>query len=147
MAAATGQCADAPNGSTNARPRLSDEASDATVALAFQRRFGFCITDYEANQAFHHRHGHRRRQDRADRTARAHLRERGVNAAALKPVCSGSRDDARVFRAALAARSRSTKSIRGISMRPLRRLAARRENKRVTLRRGAGVHPRDAKAV
>jgi len=30
-----------------------------------------------------------------------HLRERGVNAAALKPVCSGGRDDARVLRAAM----------------------------------------------
>ena len=30
-----------------------------------------------------------------------HLRERGVNAAALKPVCSGRRDDARALRAAM----------------------------------------------
>ena len=30
-----------------------------------------------------------------------HLRERGVNAAALKPVCSGGRDDARALRAAM----------------------------------------------
>ncbi len=30
-----------------------------------------------------------------------YLRERGVNAAALKPVCSGGRDDARVLHAAL----------------------------------------------
>jgi dethiobiotin synthetase len=30
-----------------------------------------------------------------------HLRERGVNAAALKPICSGGRDDARALRAAL----------------------------------------------
>jgi dethiobiotin synthetase len=30
-----------------------------------------------------------------------HLRERGVNAAALKPICSGGRDDARVLRAAM----------------------------------------------
>ena len=31
-----------------------------------------------------------------------HLRERGVSAAALKPICSGRRDDARVLQAALA---------------------------------------------
>jgi dethiobiotin synthetase len=30
-----------------------------------------------------------------------HLRERGVNAAALKPICSGRRDDARALRAAM----------------------------------------------
>ena len=30
-----------------------------------------------------------------------HLRERGVNAAALKPVCSGGRDDARALHAAM----------------------------------------------
>lgn len=30
-----------------------------------------------------------------------HLRERGVNAAALKPICSGNRDDARALRAAM----------------------------------------------
>ena len=30
-----------------------------------------------------------------------HLRERGVSAAALKPICSGSRDDARALRAAM----------------------------------------------
>jgi dethiobiotin synthetase len=30
-----------------------------------------------------------------------HLRERGVSAAALKPICSGGRDDARALRAAL----------------------------------------------
>jgi dethiobiotin synthetase len=30
-----------------------------------------------------------------------HLRERGVNAAALKPICSGGRDDARALRAAM----------------------------------------------
>ena len=30
-----------------------------------------------------------------------HLRERGINAAALKPICSGRRDDARALRAAM----------------------------------------------
>ena len=60
------------------------------------------------------------------------LRERGVNAAALKPICSGSRDDARKIFAAMlevqspkskvqSLRCRSMKSIRGISARQSRR--------------------------
>lgn len=77
-----------------------------------------------------------------------HLRERGVNAAALKPVCSGGRDDARMLLAAMngAAKVESPKSkvqsqtlsLNEINpwhfraaMTPL--LAARRERKRVRL--------------
>ena len=63
-----------------------------------------------------------------------HLRERGVNAAALKPICSGGRDDARVLRAAL----NGVLSLDEINpwhfrapIAPL--LAARRERKRVAL--------------
>jgi dethiobiotin synthetase len=62
------------------------------------------------------------------------LRERGVNAAALKPVCSGGRDDARVLHAA----SNGALSLDEInpwyfrvSVAPL--LAARRERRRVKL--------------
>jgi dethiobiotin synthetase len=66
-----------------------------------------------------------------------HLRERGVNAVALKPVCSGDRADARVLHAA----SDGALTLDEINpwhfrapVAPL--LAARREHKRVTL---AGV--------
>ena len=63
-----------------------------------------------------------------------YLRERGVNVAALKPVCSGGRDDARALHAALD----GALSLDEINpwhfrapMAPL--LAARRERKRVRL--------------
>ena len=63
-----------------------------------------------------------------------HLRERGVNAAALKPVCSGGRDDARALRAAM----NGALTLDEINpwhfrapMAPL--LAARRERRRVKL--------------
>jgi dethiobiotin synthetase len=63
-----------------------------------------------------------------------HLRERGVNAVALKPVCSGDRVDARALHAA----SAGTLTLDEINpwhfrapMAPL--LAARRERKRVAL--------------
>jgi dethiobiotin synthetase len=62
------------------------------------------------------------------------LRERGVNAAALKPVCSGSRADARALRAAMDS-ALSLDEINPWHFRapiaPL--LAARRERKRVHL--------------
>jgi dethiobiotin synthetase len=67
------------------------------------------------------------------------LRERGVNAVALKPVCSGGRADARVLRAAMDG-ALSLDEINPWHFRapvaPL--LAARRERKRVLL---AGVLP------
>jgi dethiobiotin synthetase len=63
-----------------------------------------------------------------------HLRERGVNAVALKPVCSGDRADARALHAA----SAGALTLDEINpwhfrapMAPL--LAARRERKRVAL--------------
>jgi dethiobiotin synthetase len=63
-----------------------------------------------------------------------HLRERGVNAAALKPVCSGRRDDARALRAAMNG-ALTPDEINPwhfrAPMAPL--LAARRERKRVAL--------------
>src|ERR1700690_1658977 len=63
-----------------------------------------------------------------------HLRERGINAAALKPVCSGGRDDARALRAALAG-TLTRDEINPCHFRapiaPL--LAARRESKQVNL--------------
>lgn len=62
------------------------------------------------------------------------LIERGINAAALKPVCSGGREDARVLHAAM----NGTLTLDEINpwhfrapIAPL--LAARKENKRVTL--------------
>src|ERR1019366_7754762 len=62
------------------------------------------------------------------------LRERGVNAAALKPICSGGRDDARELRAAMDG-ALSLDEINPWHFRapiaPL--LAARREQKRVKL--------------
>ena len=63
-----------------------------------------------------------------------HLRERGVNAAALKPICSGRRDDARALRAAMNG-ALTPDEINPwhfrAPMAPL--LAARRERKRVAL--------------
>jgi len=63
-----------------------------------------------------------------------HLRERGVNAAALKPICSGGRDDARALRAAMNG-ALSLDEINPWHFRlpiaPL--LAARRDRKRVRL--------------
>ena len=63
-----------------------------------------------------------------------HLRQRGVNAAALKPVCSGGRDDARALRAAMNG-ALTPDEINPwhfrAPMAPL--LAARRERKRVAL--------------
>ena len=63
-----------------------------------------------------------------------YLRERGVNAAALKPVCSGGRDDARALRAAM----NGALTLDGINpwhfhapIAPL--LAARRERRQVKL--------------
>src|ERR1700690_1069547 len=63
-----------------------------------------------------------------------HLRERGVNAAALKPVCSGGRADARALRAAM----NGALALDEINpwhfpapLAPL--LAARREHRRVRL--------------
>ena len=63
-----------------------------------------------------------------------HLRDRGLTVAALKPICSGNRDDARVLHAAL----QGTLALGEINpwhfrapLGPL--LAARRERKRVTL--------------
>ncbi len=63
-----------------------------------------------------------------------HLRERGVNAAALKPVCSGGRDDARALHVALG----GVKSLDEINPWHFRApiapaLAARREKRRVKL--------------
>src|SRR5208282_3772315 len=62
------------------------------------------------------------------------LRERGVSAAALKPICSGGRDDARTLHAALNG-ALSLDEINPWHFRapvaPL--LAARRERKRVRL--------------
>jgi dethiobiotin synthetase len=62
-----------------------------------------------------------------------HLRERGVNAAALKPVCSGGRGDARALRAAING-ALTLDEINPwhfrVPIAPL--LAARRERKRVT---------------
>jgi dethiobiotin synthetase len=63
-----------------------------------------------------------------------HLCERGVNAAALKPVCSGGRDDARVLQAAL----NGALALDEINPWHFRApiapvLAARRERKRVKL--------------
>jgi dethiobiotin synthetase len=62
------------------------------------------------------------------------FREQGVNAAALKPICSGGRDDARAFHATMNA-ALSLDEINPWHFRapvaPL--LAARRERKRVTL--------------
>ncbi|MEI9959765.1 MAG: dethiobiotin synthase [Limisphaerales bacterium] len=62
------------------------------------------------------------------------LRERGVNAAALKPICSGGRDDARVLHAAMNG-ALTLNEINPWHFRapiaPL--LAARRENKQVKL--------------
>jgi dethiobiotin synthetase len=62
------------------------------------------------------------------------LRERGVNAVALKPICSGGRDDARVLHAALEG-ALSLDEINPWHFRPpiAPGLAARRERKRVTL--------------
>ena len=64
------------------------------------------------------------------------LRERGVNAAALKPICSGGRDDARALRAAMDG-ALSLDEINPWHFRapiaPL--LAARRERKHVHLPR------------
>ncbi len=62
------------------------------------------------------------------------LRERGVNAVALKPVCSGGRDDARALHAALNG-ALSLDEINPWHFRPpiAPLLAARRERKRVTL--------------
>ena len=62
------------------------------------------------------------------------LRERGVNVAALKPVCSGGRDDARALQAALGG-ALSLDEINPWHFRPpiAPVLAARRERKRVTL--------------
>ena len=64
-----------------------------------------------------------------------YLRERGVKAAALKPVCSGGRDDARVLHAAMRNGALTLDEINPWHFRapvaPL--LAARRERKRVRL--------------
>lgn len=63
-----------------------------------------------------------------------HLRERGVSAAALKPICSGGRDDARALRAAMNG-ALTPDEINPwhfrASLAPL--LAARRERRRVGL--------------
>jgi len=62
-----------------------------------------------------------------------HLRERGVNAAALKPVCSGGCGDARALRAAMNAVLTSDEINPWHFRAPLAPLlAARRERKRVT---------------
>jgi len=63
-----------------------------------------------------------------------HLRERGVSAAALKPVCSGGRDDARALRAAMNG-SLTLDEINPWHFRATLapRLAARRERKQVKL--------------
>jgi len=63
-----------------------------------------------------------------------HLRERGVNAAALKPICSGGRDDARALRAAMNAALTSDEINPWHFRAPLAPLlAARRERKQVKL--------------
>jgi len=62
-----------------------------------------------------------------------HLRERGVNAAALKPICSGVRDDARALRAAMNGALTPDEINPWHFRAPLAPLlAARRERKRVT---------------
>lgn len=62
-----------------------------------------------------------------------HLRERGVNAAALKPICSGGRDDARALRAAMNGALTPDEINPWHFRAPLAPLlAARRERKRVT---------------
>jgi dethiobiotin synthetase len=63
-----------------------------------------------------------------------HLRERGVNAAALKPICSGGRDDARALRVAMNG-ALTTDEINPWHFRaPIAPLpAARRERRRVGL--------------
>jgi dethiobiotin synthetase len=62
-----------------------------------------------------------------------HLRERGVNAAALKPICSGGRDDARALRAAMNAALTPDEINPWHFRAPIAPLpAARRERKRVT---------------
>ena len=76
------------------------------------------------------------------------LRERGVNAAALKPVCSGGRADARALPRRWTARCRWMKSTRGISARPIAPLAGRApRNENACNCRSAGAHSRDAKAI
>jgi dethiobiotin synthetase len=63
-----------------------------------------------------------------------HLRERGVNAVALKPICSGGRDDARALRAAMNAALTSDEINPWHFHAPLAPLlAARRERKQVKL--------------
>jgi dethiobiotin synthetase len=62
-----------------------------------------------------------------------YLRERGVNAAALKPICSGGRDDARALRAAMNGALTSDEINPWHFRAPIAPLlAARRERKRVT---------------
>src|SRR5664280_2498160 len=62
-----------------------------------------------------------------------HLRERGVNAAALKPVCSGGRNDVRALRAAMKGALTPNEINPWHFRAPLAPLlAARRERKRVT---------------
>jgi dethiobiotin synthetase len=61
-----------------------------------------------------------------------HLRERGINAAALKPISSGSRDDARAFRTTMGGRLTLDEINPWHFHAPLApALASRRENKRV----------------
>ena len=63
-----------------------------------------------------------------------HLRERGINAVALKPICSGGRDDARALRAAMNAVLTSDEINPWHFHAPLAPLlAARRERKQVKL--------------
>jgi dethiobiotin synthetase len=62
-----------------------------------------------------------------------HLRERGVNAAALKPICSGGRDDARALRAAMNGALTPDEINPWHFRAPIAPMpAARRERKRVT---------------
>jgi dethiobiotin synthetase len=62
-----------------------------------------------------------------------HLREHGVNAAALKPICSGGRDDARALRAAMNGALTPDEINPWHFRAPIAPLpAARRERKRVT---------------
>jgi len=63
-----------------------------------------------------------------------HLRERGINAAALKPICSGGRDDARALRAAMNAALASDEINPWHFRAPIASLlAARREHRQVRL--------------
>jgi dethiobiotin synthetase len=77
-----------------------------------------------------------------------YLRERGVRTAALKPVCSGGRDDARVLRAASAGALALDKINPWHFRAPIAPLlAARREQKHVRLADGLTFCWSKARAV